>query len=516
MVRSFQNVLLTVHFSELLGPKNSIFSEFAFLNKNRKDPQNIPSARSSSPCSQSEHSSASRPPRKILITNRDTPKSKRSVKLPVSRRDPHSVHVRASQDRLGVAEKSKDADAESELWDIELEDSQSIPGTKIFPAVVNHSGMVVMNTMAIWPDVHAARDKELEDEDTGRSYNYLRSAHPSSCCGTRGIGHNHSSSLCPSESASQCGQPPIVRPHTHDAASHQATSKYFPATRAQIMSTTAEEASLPAHQVLQKVSARVRSAAPLVYPNDAPLIADDHSHPTAVANNYHNPKMLVACSSAVDSIEMELRAYMDNIDTEGIRQTSNKDKNEIFGASNDCGNCESYVDDQQLYFGDSQDGMSELEMKNDYAHYDQHMASMLDEYGGMNAEQGTVSDYIPCDDMSGFIPYEFATDDDTGIGDFEYGPLQDPFDESVQYDSTVSPGVEYSPCQGTVAVFDDNTGDEGQVLLTERFSQGRAILLGLSDLGNHPQESVKPIGTVLHAEADVARSLTEHWLPQRF
>lgn len=517
-----------------------MFSELAFLNKNRKDSQIITPVRPTSSSSQSENSSssASSPPKKILITNRESLKSKQSVKLSAKRRDPQtSVGVRASEAQSVVAEKSKDADAKSELWNIELEDYRSIPDTQISPAVAwdDHlpQGTVVMNTLAIWPDAYVdgtMDNKRLEGGQRDKSHDYPNEARLSSCCEHAELGRHHSSSICPSESASQYGQPRVLRSYPNDASSHQAISKYFMGTGAQVASMAAEEAPLPTHQAAKEFSepGMHSSAVSLVHPNDAFLMADDRNHSMAIPNNHHNSKKTVACPSSVDSIEMELRDHRDTLHTHGTRRMSEKQTDEILGAENDVYNFdynfdfdyESCMGVQEIYLRDSQDDMSELEMKDEYAYYNQQIGSpMLDEYGGMNAEQDVIPDgnaFVVGNDMSGSGLYEFGMEEEAGIEDFEYVSPHDPFHEIIHYDANISCGTAYSSCQGTSAPLDDYTSDEKSVLLTERFSQGRAMLLGLSNSENHPQESSKPIRRVSHVEADVAKNLTEHWLPQRF
>lgn len=63
-------------------------------------------------------------------------------------------------------------------------------------------------------------------------------------------------------------------------------------------------------------------------------------------------------------------------------------------------------------------------------------------------------------------------------------------------------------------ITDEEEEENGIESLTQQFSQGRALLLGFTGTGSAKVHS-SSFQTVSNTEADVAKRLKEHWLPQR-
>jgi hypothetical protein len=240
-----------------------------------------------------------------------------------------------------------------------------------------------------------------------------------------------------------------------------------------------------------------------------------------ISSGYQPSKQLAAAPSSLDSIEMELREYMDNAMTnanefslpfeyEGETPWAASGIFEFYHSHND--EDESSVRDLLAWPPDGYERM------NVYHSQPLHPGDFTGPHG-LEVEQEEWNGSVDANGMAGFSLYDKEIQDEDDLNDSEYASFYDLSDEDIQYDITARQDADSSSQpNGTVrSVEDEYNDDGGSALLTQRFSQGRAILLGISAPGIATVEGFsRPVQTVSHAEAAVAKALREHWLPQKF
>ncbi|KIM90715.1 hypothetical protein PILCRDRAFT_811175 [Piloderma croceum F 1598] len=505
--------------------EHNAFSEFAFLNKPAKDERKQNQTQLNSPSSQSEHSltSVSNLPtpklKKIIITNREPSKARKSSATTSHRQN--CVDSTAAQESCDVVDKSKETagNSESEVWDMELDYLNTTHVSYSASSAGDHpqNGTVVLDTRVIWAGVQpglAIGGRNVGDHQRiprgYRDETDLAFAIEESGC-------HHSSSLCPSDSASQYGQPRILDLQTLDVPGPQATSKYFVNEKRVV--NMAEKLEVPlrvgAKEILSQ--SHYHPAIPLDKAmGTLPVVPSAQSLVTAISNGYQPSRKLVASPSSLDSIEIELREYMDHVIGNADEVAVHFEypgaipgpESDVFEAHSD------FHDQDESSTGDLQawrpGGYEHMDVYRDEPIY----PSDLDAYDGLEVEQDTWNGTDNGNDMAGFDFDEEEMQDEDDLDDSEYGSFYDPF-EGIRNDVTARQDANSSSQASETATSVDV--DVGPVLLTQRFSQGRAILLGISEPGITTMErSSKPVETVSHAEAVVAKSLREHWLPQKF
>lgn len=475
---------------------------------------------SQSEYNQSEHSytsisSASTPrPNKNIITNHQPSKTHKLAKPPAGKRKLLvSLDDAIVQQPSSVVNKSKmpTGSPESELWDMELDDSNSAKYSRTVSSTASdqpRDATVVLDTRAVWNGV--VFGLELNDGDVGDDLGDLgahrEDAHLAFDSGMETFCRRRSSSICPSESASQYGQPRALRPQMLDVPAPQTTSKYFVSIDDRVASCVVEAADV----LLRLDSAEnFPDAHCLAIPLEGgrktpPIIQSDQDLLTAISHGYHTSTQLVAPQSSLDSIEMELRDYADYAmaNTYGVSPQYDY-QGEIWEAENPVVETEneSYSDEVESFFGDPQGG--------GYQAMDAYQTTLSDFAGfdTLSVEQDIRNEIVVGNNIAGFERCNVEMQDEADIEDLEYSTHFDLFQEDIQHDITSNRDHPLA---------DNDEDDDGPALLTQWFSQGRAILLGLSQPGSILERSSKPMGMVSHAEATVAKSLREHWLPQKF
>jgi hypothetical protein len=461
-------------------------------------------------------SSASTPtPNKNITTNHQPSKTRKLAKPPVGQRKLRvSLDNTVAQQPSSFVDKSKKTTGspESELWDMELDDSSSARCSHTASKAGDQprDATVVLDTRAVWNG--AVFGLELNDGNVGDEDGDLgahrEAAHLAFDSGMETFGCRHSS-ICPSESASQYGRPRALRPQMLDVPAPRATSKYFVSTDDQVASCVVEAADVPLRLNSDENFPDTHcSAIPLEGDMQTPpVIQSDQNLLTAISRGYHTSTQLVAPQSSLDSIEMELRDYADyamaniygvssQFDYQGVTWEA---ENPVVETEN-----ESYGDEVESSFGDPH-GWPSGGYQAMYAY--QTTLSDFVGFDTLGVEQEIWNGIVVGNDIAGFERYNVEMQDEADIEDSEYGPHHDLSQEDIQCDITSNRGHPSA---------DDDEDDDGPAFLTQRFSQGRAILLGLSQPGNILERSSKPTGMVSHAEAAVAKSLREHWLPQKF
>lgn len=497
--------------------KHTVFSEFVFLNKPAKSEikQSQVQSISSSSSKDSATSVPTPEPKRSIITNREPSKVRKPAQPRIGKdTDQATIKDVVAQDPSAVADKSKNAGAksESELWDLELDDPDATRGSHSVSSMAGdqlRDGAVVLNTRAIWGGAQiglgangANVNDDTEDLDAHRD---LASAiRPDS-------GNRYSSSLCPSQSASQYGQPCAFRVQKLHATDPRPISKYFVSIEKRA-SSVAEGVEVPLHVASEELFSNVHNHAispPARVMRAPPIVRSDQNLVTAVSNWYHPPKRLVTPPSSPDSIEMELQDYMDckmanNVEGnlsqfDYYNYDVSEGQYDVFDAV-----YESYDDEGEPSFEDPQGwssgGLEHIDI------YPGQQIDLSDLVGHpvLEVDPEDWNGIVAGNDMVGFEPLNEMQDIED---DSEYGSLHHDDHEDIQYDNT-------RLSHATAASVDD--GDRS-VLLTQRFSQGRAILLGFSEPGNPLENSSEQrVRTVSHAEVAVAKSLREHWLPQKF
>lgn len=401
--------------------------------------------------------------------------------------------------------KSTAGNSESDMWNMEL-DSYSASA-----AAGDHlqNGTVVLDTRVIW----AGAQPGLAIGDHQRIPHGYRDE-TDLAFGIEESGSRYSSSLCPSDSASQYGQPRIPDPQKLDGPCPQATSKYFGNNEERVEVNIAEKPEVPLRVGAKgkKIQSHYYPAIPLDKAmGTLPVVPSAQSLVTTISNGHQPSRKLVASPSSLDSIEIELREYMDHVIGNAAEVAVQfKYPGAIPRAESDVHS--GFHDQDESSTGDLQ-----AWPPSEYEHMDLYRGqpiypSDLNAYNGPEVEQDTWNGTDNGNDTAGFdFEEEMQVQDD--IDNSEYGSFYDPF-QGFQYDITAKQDTNSSyQASETATSIDD---DVGPVLLTQRFSQGRAILLGISEPGITTMERSKLVQTVSHAEAVVAKSLREHWLPQKF
>jgi hypothetical protein len=421
-------------------------------------------------------------------------------------------------------DKSKETvgNSESEVWDMELDYLNTTHVSySASSAAGDHpqNGTVVLDTRVIWAG--AQPSLAIGGRNVG---DHQRIPHgyrdeTGLAVGIEESGCRRSSSLCPSDSASQYGQPRMLEPQKFDVPGPQATSKYFVNNEERVEANMAEKLEVPL-----RVGAREIVSQSYHYPaipldkamGTLPVIPSAQSLVTAISNGYQPSRKLVASPSSLDSIEIELREYMDHVIGNADEVATQSEYPGAFPiAESDVFEAHSGFHDQ----GESSIRDLQAWPPGGYEHMDVYCGQPihppdLDVYNGLEVEQDTWNGTDNGNDMAGFDFNDEEMQDEDDLGDSEYGSFYDSF-EGIQYDITARQDANSLSQASEAATSVDD--DVGPVLLTQRFSQGRAILLGISEPGITTMEgSSKPVQTVSHAEAVVAKSLREHWLPQKF
>jgi hypothetical protein len=218
-------------------------------------------------------------------------------------------------------------------------------------------------------------------------------------------------------------------------------------------------------------------------------------------------------TSSLDSIEMELQAYMDCVVEDVYEVSSPLDYESLtFGAKSDVsGVYGGYDHETGPSVGQSQSWLSGgYEDRGACSGQQTYQPNFTSHYG-MNVAQEALEFVVGEIDLELYNNGMQDEDEDS-----EYGIFCDaiPEDDATVRDDT---NFSFGPMAASSASDANDHGDNGwSVLLPERFSQGRAILLGISEPGIAVERPSKPVRTVLQAEAVVAKGLREHWLPQKF
>lgn len=404
---------------------------------------------------------------------------------------------------IGTVERDKDlvsAESHSELWDIELEDHVSAlhPAENLSAASgQNGDGTVVMDTRALWASAYPNSGAMVTIADGQEKQCSVHAVKPQtvSLLGSEfaQLERNQPSSLCPSESASLYGQPHAA--HKPEALDHRDTSIYFADTR----KLTEAHIHLPAKpdgNIGYPPSDDLKTLGKPARINGTPDSMSIISRPVP---NHINDSGMASPTPSMDSIAIELQEY---------ERANFTWRNPITNGATKL-----------------------LDMHNETGY------TVNDGSHDWNATEydGSLEDcYEYSDQQLGPEAYEVAGCSRTVYGDlYDFEAYENEMvQEAIDLECDPNCGLEYGSDHGfesasenygdylEVAEYDTSTGgydevDDGTVLIPQRFSQGREILLGLLQPDGIPQELLKPVPTVLHAEADVAKNLKEHWLPQK-
>jgi len=441
----------------------------------------------------------------MALTNREPSKTTKLAEPCADKGEHHdSLDDRSARKSSALVNKPKKAaDGESELWGMEFEDWNSNQGSSSTSPMTcdqPQGGTVVLDTQAIWGG--AQIELAADEDDNHKDLNgHCNGADLAFGIGLEEAGCRSSSSICPSESASQCGQPRVLRPQRVRILVPPATSKYFVDVGERTAPYLTEEAdiSLPMSSD-DFLPAADYPTTSLERPMETlPIPRSDYNLSAVTSNGYHNSKHFAAPPPSFDSIDMELQEYMDYTITNPYGGVSLQ-----FGYEGEISKVESdtsdanYNDNGESYVGYPHDRLSE-----DMNTYPLQQMDPEDfvRYDEPEAEQEAWDGILLGNDKPGFGLCDGEVQHENGIEDSECNSMH----EDIQYGTVAESSLSY----GNV---DDYGGCD---LLTQRFSQGRAILLGLSEAGNAPDESSK-LRVISHVEATVAKSLREHWLPQKF
>ena len=422
-----------------------------------------------------------------------------------------SVDSTAAQESCDVVDKSKETagNSESEVWDMELDYLKtthvSYPASS---AAGDHlqNGTSVLDTRAFWAVAQPGLPIGGRNVGDHQIIPHGYRDETNLAFGIEESGCRHSPSLCPSDSASQYGQ---LRMQKLNVPGLQAISKYFVNNEERVEANMAE---IPLHigakDIFLSQSHHYSAIPPDNVMGTLPVVPSVQSLVTAISNGYQPSWKVAASPSSLDSIEIELQEYMDHVIGNADEITAQFEhpcgipnaESDVFEAHGD------FHDRDESSFGD----LLGYEHMDVYCGQPVH-PSDLDAYKRLEIEQ------VPWDGTGNGNDMDFdeeEMEDEDDLDDSEYGSY-DHFEEGIQYDITARQATTSSSQVSETATSVDN--DVWPALLTQRFSQGRAILLGISELGiTIMKGSSKPVQTVSHAEAVVAKNLREHWLPQKF
>ena len=465
-----------------LDVSNDIFCELKFLNK--KDAKKLNSKKASetnsSPQYQNSSVSIMRPPKakESRINDYDTSKEKTSTAANPCRKlargpemDNHTALTPRSSSPVDPTTLSP---AASEIWDIEL-DTSSLACNE-----PQESSVLLNTTQAVWAlksnkATHLPLDDALlgQIDAQGDSFNEILVKHP------------QSSSLGPSESASQHGQYENGR---------RVTSKFFVNAKQPAASGSSPRSNfqdgLQNSQPFPVVHEQISNSIPTHQPEEGAYDDNLLSFPH---------QFLPACRespSVMDSIDIELQHVpVANADEFLPRRATLQEENQAMGMQ--------YDDTCNTSQGGYSDPLYELGGDFDETWTEEHCYS----------EQQL--DFFGYDPDGGIL----GTAGDTHFG-LECFESADNFQDSyTDYDPEVDHDfVEAYDAADDQVIPEYITNEEEKnneiELLTQRFLQGRALLLGFSETGS-PKVHSSSFQTISNIEVDVAKKLKEHWLPQK-
>ncbi len=442
------------------------FSESKFLNKSKREV--VPPDRSST--SDSKASASSRG-----LGEKESPKRVEDVTK--TKRVPNKEVVEAT---------SSPAKISSVVWDIELgkslcKDDCSVPDTQ------KKQGSIVLNTSRhAWAEIVREGDAEKKGA-TVRSQD----------------GSEAPSSIGPSQSVSQ--RKVKVSP-AKPMPEKETRSKYFQARD----SPTPKIRDKATAEPLASLCSFNESSIDIV---QVPMI-EDHAEDKMCVDNVleHNGD----CDRAPKFMQKEFEF------------------NEYIPAD-----LSLEVRDQDVHFGDKSLPYAEDDNQGDLAIFDGYQDLQIDD--DFFLEPG-YDEALPIDrdseevrmqvlDEYASFPDEFELDgclqqgdalcdyfnDDAGQGHLEmeefceYSQNGNMPGNDCKFDGEESVVLDHDQAFESVNGTDDDSNEELEDLQTDRFSQGRALLLGRSEQG-------KQRGTSSHltsAEVDVVKRLRDHWLPQK-
>ena len=453
-----------------LDVSNDVFCELKFLNKKvtKKLDSKTTSERKGPSQYQSSSVSITRPPmaKESRVNNYDTSKEKTfAVAKPHRKRAQGSEtedHTALTPPSLNLVDPTTLSPAASEIWDIEL-DTSSLACNEL-----QESSVLLNTTQAVWTletnkVMHLPPDDALPDQMDvqGDSINEVSVERP------------QSSSLGPSESASQFGQ--------HENG-QRVTSKFFAGAKQPAASgpSSCREASnfrdgpqnmQPFPVVHEQISNRIPHQ-----PEDGAY------HDNLLSSPHQFLPTRQESPSVMDSIDIELQNILVTDTNEFLPRGATLQENRATSMQYDdmcLIPCQGSYSDPLYDLDGGYDGTCTEE--------DCYSERQLDFLG-----------YGPDGGISGA-----ASDTHFDLESFEAtGDYQDSY---TDYD----PEADYKLVKAHDAAHDNEID-----LLTQRFLQGRALLLGFSETGSAKVHSGS-FPTISNAEVDVAKKLKEHWLPQR-
>lgn len=537
-------------------------ADLTFLHGQETTKKKIKRPPPSESASQSEESSASLPTPVLQVfkaKHRLSPKARtQSKRARLQRTSPSPVNVKAT------------SAARSEIWDLELSDHSCSSVLSIASKL--QEGTVVLDTRAAWGAHRTiSENKVLPDHDT------------SSCdLSAEKPMLGHSSSLCPSESASQYGQPRVLHTRRTPPPNHPTISKYYAGCDA--LAEFKDRLEFSREATAQNFKNNYCSTTL----SDNVFLETDQNDVTSFPT-YPVPAPDVKPTSSVDSIEKELQAYADaDANCAGQKMYAARpvfdDKREEARAPIHA----PVMMDNLLCINGATTASKpassvssidiELHASTDYARQGLHVvqpifnherkessyATLMEDnffdagYGSYNDERIPLSASAQFWEAYGFehagelwysqslqpnsIEYDGLIMED-GWNDLVGSRVAsdcDFFEEEVEFQCEdedvfyvtensgyrsgyLSPNEcgaaadRFSDTESAVNMIASDIG-HGDVSVAQipQFLQGRAILLGLeaTDIGR--KELQTSIATVAHAELAVAKSLREHWRPQKF
>lgn len=428
------------------------------------------------------------------------------------------------------------------MWDLELEleetSSDSPPfASKSADATKDpQDGTVILDTgEAPWSNGHAT---ERKGEHTQNASNLEASPKGSAIGGTLFL--EQSSSLCPSESASQYGQPRAARANNFTVPhNRQMVSKYY----AQVCDLNEGPLPSPSENDLEMDHEHLYARTP---PRADNLLEPSLNNSTPI-KAYYSLKTPV---SSVNSIDMELQAYSDRLQC--LLDDSNHrpvfmqrtlDSSRSASIPPDDVPCFQYAEpldsihqaSQDMWDYNGQQRLQEDTYSNqgrdtlEYAYYTQRRGYSTEssvwgaydeEYAGPWHDPTSLPVITQSEDV-------FLQEEGWNItpGSSRGASREEPLDcqvegDSVYQDCALSSSGETEPGRcgrastETLTTEISNESDDESVLDLPQYSQGRALLLGISDVdlgGIVPQR----IASVAHVELLVGKNLKRHWLPQK-
>ncbi|KAF7983850.1 hypothetical protein HWV62_18166 [Athelia sp. TMB] len=427
---------------------------------------------------------------------------------------------------------AKNSAARSEIWELELELGNSNPPSSINGGTNANNepqdGTVIVDTQAaLW-----GHNRTVDMQDNPHSEGGMLEASP------RGsfIGLDQASSLCPSESASQYGQPRTLGACENARAHHsrQIVSKYYP-------NVADTERTVPPPDTDQPADCEGLHVPPTPTEDKISEFISNYFMPCLEHPSQSPPAPI----SSIDSLDMELRAHavnflqvpheIDQPNDETPEQASLRSA----VASSDILSCSEYpkpLDD--IHIGDRQGIWNEGGKGRDEGYVQgipgQAIHLQAPEYWITSSEiwdtYGAAYSEPPDSRYSTYTcpPVRIGRYRDDGTGDsngpqwtseipeIDYHPLEDSLNADYEFHSSGTepangrPGSAYSDISTTEHSVDS---DDVSVLEIPQFSQGRALLLGIadSDLGRTPHSTA----SVARTELLVAKNLKGHWLPQK-